>query len=95
MRRKAPRAGAPDRRPKNSSAESETRLETAFAAPLAGIGGSPRRGVVGRSRPRVGRPSLLNPSVQENIVRALKAGSHLKHAVEGFGVSYATGALDG
>jgi len=30
--------------------------------------------------------------VQENIVRALRAGSHLKHAVESFGVSYATAA---
>ena len=41
---------------------------------------------------RVGRPLLLNAHAQENIVRALKAGSHLKHAVEGFGVSYATAA---
>lgn len=40
----------------------------------------------------MGRPSLLNPSVQENIIRALRSGSHLKHAVESFGVSYATAA---
>lgn len=40
----------------------------------------------------MGRPSLLNPTAQENIVRALRAGAHLKHATESFGVDYSTAA---
>lgn len=45
-----------------------------------------------RVGPRVGRPSLLDATAQENIVRALRAGAHLKHAVESFGISYTTAA---
>ena len=41
---------------------------------------------------RVGRTLLLNPQAQENITRALRAGAHLKHAVESFGIDYSTAA---
>jgi len=41
---------------------------------------------------RTGRTTLLTDAAQENIVRALRAGSHLKHAVEGFGIAYGTAA---
>lgn len=45
-----------------------------------------------RVAPRVGRPSLLTTETTENIVRALRAGAHLKHATESFGVDYSTAA---
>ena len=45
-----------------------------------------------RVEPRVGRPSLLNSTAQENITRALRTGSHLKQAVESFGIDYSTAA---
>lgn len=39
-----------------------------------------------------GRPRLLTPDVQENIVRALRLGNHVKASVEAYGVSYPTAA---
>ena len=43
-----------------------------------------------RATPKAGRPLLLTPEAQENILRALRAGSHFKHAVESFGIGYST-----
>lgn len=57
-----------------------------------GARSGPKRPKGHRGAAPVGRPLLLTPEAQENVIRALRAGAHLKHAVESFGISYPTAA---
>ena len=51
---------------------------------------TPRQPTLAAVAPRVGRPSLLNPTTHEDFVRLVRAGHFFSHVAPAMGVSYPT-----